>query len=394
MRVAVSLAAVAAAYQLRLRGNATTGEEPGSNIMTPENIKKKWDSMDQFLEIMFVVGCRQKHRTDVAGEAREKMLAKKLTIAEFEKEIQDIQHRNAKELKQACGDITANGQKKCNMGCQHRWGDKMTDRVACNAKCKTAYVSFEKTCLGKVDNLKDTYETINQITKNQNKCFNNYCPEFPEVYTMEQEKAASTVDTRCEARCTDEAVEQNCEKKFTLRVDFTMATVEEKCNSESGIKQCMSEAGTTADTEDATCKSDGAKKCQDDLDACPEKDSDFCKTRKKECDVKAQEQCKKNYKATLAAEKKKCQDKEGADFDKCKTDTLKTMKDEYITKCKAEDGPTCNDNCHKKCKTEKLSECVENAKNSGTPTHDWCSYMWNFLSESSQVDKKTGDPVV
>merc|ERR1712146_515026 len=113
----------------------------------------------------------------------------------------EIHDKNVEELSLACGQIVAVQEKKCRM-LPEIYHDQMEERNARDGKCEKAYDDFETTCKSKAGDLEKIYKLQVQTMAAKQKCYGDWCPEFPTVYTMDGADAQNAeVEKRCKPRC-------------------------------------------------------------------------------------------------------------------------------------------------------------------------------------------------
>lgn len=177
-------------------------------IKTPEEIHEKWTGPDgkgglnDVLEILFVVACRSKHQKDTHGLAVHTMKKEGLNTKQFMEEKAQIQADNIVALKEGCGMVVAEGEKKCRTNCAERWNAVIEKRNECSNLCGESFATFEKRCHAKSEDLESVYEMELKVMENQQRCLKEHCEAFPTTYTMDDEKKQK------------EEVKKRCKKKM------------------------------------------------------------------------------------------------------------------------------------------------------------------------------------
>lgn len=321
------------------------------------DIKDKWDKMGQFLEIMFVIACRQKHKTDVHGLAVHKMKNEGLTLKEFNEVKRDIHDKNLVELKQACGMIVAKGEKNCRLGCAESFNAKLELRQECDQKCVKSYENFQKTCMSKAGDLEVVYKQEVETQENMQKCLIEHCERFPTVYTKEKEDQKAEVEAQCDKYCEEDRVEQRCGMKVRRDEAFWGGAIKDDCWGKTNkVQECY-------EKEKKVEGPDG---------------------------ILTPEQLKEE----LGKAKKKCEAESEKEFKKCVDESFEKRREEELKTCVKEGQPQCKKDCAKTCEVDRMNACLDKADIYGNPTQDYCSSMWKFLHESSDVDPVTGMPIV
>lgn len=367
--------------------------------------EKKWNAMDDFLEIMFTIACRWKHDKDVHGLASHKLKkaaeeGKTATTAEHNAFLKSIHAKNVKELEMACGKVDAVGMKKCRQGCQDRHHDQMEDRDKCDTACEKSYKKFESTCKSKADDLNTIYDMEMTTLAAKQGCLKDHCEKFPTVYTKEKGDAQKKeVDERCEKYCTEDNVKVRCEQKFALESDMMQADIKAKCNEKHGsTSDCLGEKKEDLKAEDEKCTGD-KEKCASQHDECmgageADQVQATCDARKKMCEEQVTEACLKKFKAGLEAATEACGDETAEATEKCEEETMKEKEEEEVKSCVEGGVPKCDKDCHKKCDVEGMNTCLDAlAPGDQDPTNDFCNAFWGFIRDSSQIDPVTGDPI-
>lgn len=267
---------------------------------SPEEIHKKWDKMDDFLETMFVMACNSKHGKDVNGLAAEKLKSGDIVgskaLKSFKTKTQDA---NVDGVFRACGMIVSKGKKKCRESCSTRFGtmssEVMQERADCDKMCVERYASFEKSCRSKADNLKTVYDIKNKMAEAKKQCHESHCAKYPTVWMKEKDDMSAEVDSQCEKACTEDRVKVQCEHKFNLEIDFQMAKIKSDCQAEGKVSECFSKEKESLSGEADTCSSKGKSDCDDSHSKCDtDKNSgDFCNERKKMCLEQVDKNCLK-----------------------------------------------------------------------------------------------------
>lgn len=385
------------------RQNASLAEDPAAEVKDPiAEVKKKWDGMDDVLEILFVIACRSKHQKDVHGAATHKMKQDGLTTEEFNEFMQETQNSNVQDLTQACGQIVATHQKKCRLGCSSRWNENLGERKKCDDACVEVYTKFESRCHEKAEDLGAVYKAELENIQKKQTCLVKHCEEFPATYTMEDaDKQNAHVEEQCEKRCTDERIEKLCKNQFVLKADMISANVGAECFKESTVKTCVDDKVKEASGERDSCKSGKEAKCASQYDEClakgPESETkSFCDQRKKICLEQVTEGCASSYKEALDKGRKTCEasDKEG--YGKCMDENMATAEEESVKACQDKKTKSCPADCKKMCNVEHMNTCLAplSSNPETDPTEFFCSEMWDFLHSSSAVDPVTGNPIV
>jgi len=291
--------------------------------------------------------------------------------------------------------------KSCREGCATRWNAKIKERDACDEKCVSTYTKFEELCLGKAEELKGIYATTAKVVEAKKKCYTEHCPEIPTVYTMTDEaKMKTEVETRCGDLCTADKLKMRCTKKFQLEVDFVMGEVNSKCAEEGTAGKCFDKKKGEVQAEQEKCKKEADATCDDARKAC-EGTADgqareakaFCDKRWKMCDEQATAKCVKQHDEGIEKIKSDCEKEGKADFKKCQDEALKEKEEEAQKECEADKGKTCPADCKDNCKIEKMTGCLANLKQPDA-TKDFCEDFWRLIEEKSDIDPKTGDPMV
>jgi hypothetical protein len=371
----------------------------------PEEIREKWDKMDDFLEVMFTMACSWKHGKDIAGHAAEKLKNGEVEGADgYHSAVKDMQTKNVKGLEKACGLIVASQKKKCRQSCATRWNAKAGERDNCDEKCVTVYTNFEKSCINKADNLEKVYEQKNTKASGQKQCYEGHCKEFPMVW-MKSEEAdmKAEVEEQCKSRCTDENVKAGCQKKWALEVDFIASGIRADCAEKSGVKECFNKKKTGISSDYDACQSKTKGECDKAYTECTKKGEvdktfkdakAFCDDRKKLCQKQADEKCLSENKAALNKAEKACKKEAGKEFSTCESEGLKKKEDAAEKKCIAERGPKCKGDCEGKCQVEKMNKCLLMYKSQDDPSKMFCKDFWNLLHTSSERDPVSGNPIV
>jgi hypothetical protein len=397
---AVLVLAVQPADALR---TLTVRDDP--EIATPKEIKAKWDKMDEFLGIMFQMACKWKHGKDVHGLAAEKFkdgdLANTDEVVEFKKKTQA---ENVVQLKAACGQIVAKGEKHCRQGCADGWGKAMGKRDECDSKCEEAYSKFEKSCNVKADNLAMVYKMNLDKASARKRCYEGHCKELPTVWLKESEAdMKDEVKAQCDKNCDPEQITIKCERKWLLEVDFLRTSARSKCHDEGKVKECFAGKKETESAAMDKCKTDGLKTCDTQHKECETKSgsgenfkeaAQACEERKKMCEKQVSKNCLKDYDTALDAARAKCEEEDADALDKCEASALEAQEGEHMEKCEKETGPKCQKKCKDDCDVADMNGCLANLGDQGDPAADFCADFWRLLHESSEVDPVSGDPIV
>lgn len=195
---------VAALALVREEPVNTTGtnftERYGHERYQNPDITEKYDGWEQVLKILFTVGCRSKHSTDVTGEAKHNWNSTDghMDMDAYIGEMQKIQTRNAADMKQSCGAIPAKGLPACRLNCQDSWGDQMVPREACDGKCETKYAQFEAECYNKVESLKNVYNVEIGKLDSYASCAELHCPDYPVTTNCTDDQIADLDDCKAE----------------------------------------------------------------------------------------------------------------------------------------------------------------------------------------------------
>lgn len=370
---------------------------------TPEDIKKKWSKMDEFLDVMFTMACKWKNGKDVFNEAKEMLRDGKVEgAAGYQDALKEIQAGNVKGLQRSCGLIIAESKKECQMGCAKRWNQAAGKRDACDTKCEKLYANFDRSCKEKAEGLVSVYKQKAQKNAAQKQCYEGYCKEFPMVWMKDSEdKMKAEVDDQCKDRCKDDNVKAGCQRDWALNVDMITAEVASECASKSSVSECFGEKKTEASGHYDSCKTDTKAKCDEGFEDCKTKGKTdktfkdakaFCTDRKKMCLKQADEKCLAENKKELNKAEADCKTSSSEETASCEEDTLKTKESEHEEKCIAESGPKCKGKCKKKCQVGKMQECLNTLKSEDDPGKMFCQDFYDMLHASSEVDPVTGDP--
>lgn len=405
---ALLLAAALGAWPLqparasRLRSKERS--DPGGDTPTPKEIHAKWDQMDEFLEVMFVMACKWKHGKEVHDAAAHAYKDGEIKQGELEKFKKQTQAQNLVELKTACGGIVARGQGKCRQSCADRWGTALKARNECDGKCVESYTNFEKECVGKADALELVYEMRIRAASARKQCHEGYCGEFPSVWLKKKEEMQAEADLRCEDYCTEDKLKMRCENKWTLEVDMVYPNVKSECHSSSTeVQTCFSEKSKTASGEEEVCQSEGKTACGEQETTCKTdgKTSEnaaeaaaFCEERRKMCEKQVLEKCVADHKKLLEAGKKECEEADSDAIKTCIKEEMEKKETDAQTECETEKKESCPKDCGEKCNTEKLVDCLEGLETEGDETEMFCTDFWKLLHDSSQIDPATGNPIV
>lgn len=370
-----------------------------------KKIHEKWDKMDDFLEIMYMLACTAKHGKDVEGKAAEALKEGEISgdeVVDFKKKIQK---ENINELMKACGMIVAKGEKPCRERCQEGYGDNAEERNECDNKCVEAYGKFEASCQAKTNNLGKIYDMKLAAANARKTCHEGHCPAFPTVQMMDDAaKQAEEVTKLCEKRCTDDYIKTQCEHKWTVDYDFKVPAVRSECFGKSKAKDCYAKKEEEVSGEEEKCQDKGKGTCEKQFDECNKKGetdknfkegAEFCDERKKMCESQVTDSCLKEHKAGLDKAEKECEKESEEELKTCEDETLEKMEKEEVEACVKEDGPKCKDHCaDKDCNVEKMNSCLDKLKDDNDGGEMFCQDFWHLLHESSEVDPSTGNPIV
>lgn len=367
-------------------------------------IHEKWDKMDDFLEAMFTISCKWKHGKDVNGLAAEKLQNGELNSASEVRAFKKKTHeKNVGHVTEACGLIVASGKGKCRQGCADRWGEAMDKRSQCDGKCVLAYGNFEKQCTQKAEHLEKVYASKLSAAKARETCYEGFCGEFPSVWLKDADAMTAERNARCEPYCAEALVEQRCQMKWQLQVDFVKNDVTSSCFSQGTVKECFKTEQEAASSAQGQCASDGKATCQSQYETCKtdgkvdtaaRQAKEFCDERLKMCETQVTKRCLDEHKTALEAGRVKCEGSDAESLEKCQSDKLAEKEKETVASCKEERGPKCTDECHAKCNVEKMNGCLKNLESDYDPTEMFCKDFWQLLHESSEVDPVTGNPIV
>jgi len=406
-------AALRASAAQRLSIQATSAQEIRRNE-TVDEIKAKWDNMDEFLEIMFTLACKWQHGKDVQGLTAEKLQAGEI---EAGKEVDEFraqtQAGNVQMLKRACGMIVSEGEAKCRKSCAARWNEAMDKRDSCDEKCVAVYDRFETQCGLKVAHLEEVYAQKLQKISGQQQCFEGHCSKFPTVWMKEDAASMkSELDSRCQTLCEADQVEIRCQRRWQLEADVYEAKAKSECHGEGAVEECFQGKKIAAAQAQGTCSDQGLATCESQYQSCvaaaggssfiqkdhsaqaPAKGLEFCAERKKMCDSQVRQDCLNDMNAELEHAKTECQtdDKEAAKV--CTEDKMQTAATQHVQDCVSKLTPKCTQECHSDCEVDSLVTCMDNLKSDHDATEDFCTDLWKLLHESSEVDPETGDPIV
>lgn len=391
----------ASGFQLRRKG---AGKET-PEIKTPEEIHEKWTGpggkggLNDVLEILFTVACRSKHQKDTHGLAAHIMKEEGLSTEEFTKKKAEIQADNIVQLKQGCGMVVAEGEKKCRTNCAEGWNAVIEKRNECDDLCVESYATFEKRCHTKAEDLQDIYKMEMQILQSQQRCLTQHCETFPTTYTMDDEaKQKEEVEKRCKDRCTDDQIKTRCENKFSLSADMVDAKAASECASEGTTGKCVEDKLKEVGGDKDKCQSEGEGKCDEQNTECEGKGDagkEFCKSRRTMCQEKVTAKCGDEHKKALDKAKDECEKTGDEEYVKCKEDKMKSAEEEGVKKCETDKKKSCPDDCKKKCEVEKMNACVKKftPDPANDPTQFFCEKTWKFLVEGSKIDEMTGNMV-
>merc|ERR1719443_131491 len=199
--------------------------------------------------------------------------------------------------------INAVQMKSCRESCATRWNALIEKRDACDEKCVSTYSKFEELCLGKAEELKGIYASTAKVVAAKKKCYSEWCPDIPTVYTMtDEKKMEAEVETRCGGHCAEDKLKMRCKKKFQLEVDFVMGEVKSKCASEGTAGACFDKKKGEVKSEQEACKTEADSTCEAAKKACEGKADGqareakaFCDKRWKMCDEQATAKCVKQH---------------------------------------------------------------------------------------------------
>jgi len=304
-----------------------------------------------------VVACRSKHQKDVHGLAAHTLKKDELTLDEFNDLKKEIQAKNLVELKQACGMIVAQGEKKCRSGCATSFNAKMELRNECDGKCVQSYKNFEAGCLSKAKDLETVYEAEMKKQMAMQKCFTDHCEHFPTVATLEdEEKQKEEVDKRCEDYCDEEKVSIRCEGKVRFDAGFWGGAIKDTCWGKEDLKGCLDE---------------------------------------KKKDLNPDDMKPEEYKASLTKAKTECEKSADESMKKCEAEEYKKREEDAQKECEETSAPKCDKDCHKLCEVERMNNCIGKLNTEvKDATQDYCTEMWKFIHETSEKDPATGMPIV
>lgn len=336
--------------------SAELGDPEKDHKKKMEGIKKKYDAMGDFLEIMFVLSCRAKHKTDVHGLAAHKLRKDGLTLDEFNTLKKDIQAKNLVELKEACGMIVAQGKKSCRLGCATKFNAALKLRNTCDGKCVESYKNFESGCMSKAKDLQEVYEAEMKKQMAMQKCFTDFCEHFPTVTTMEEDKQKEEVDKRCEDYCDADKISMRCESKVRFDAGFWGGAIKDTCWGKEDLKGCLDE---------------------------------------KKKDVNPDDMKPEEYKKALAKAQGECEKASEESMKKCEAEEYKKREEDAQKECEEKSAPECDKDCHKLCEVDRMNACIGKLNTEvGDATEDYCTEMWKFLHESSGRDPVNGMPIV
>lgn len=320
-----------------------------------EGIKEKWEGMGQVMEIMFVIACRAKHKADVHGLAAHKMRQEDLSLDDFNALKKDIQAKNLEELTEACGTIVNKGLLQCRSGCATHFNAKMELRNECDGKCVEAYKTFESGCLSRQKDLEEIYEAEMKKQMAMQKCFTEFCEQFPTVTTLAEDKQKEEVDKRCEDYCDPDKVSMRCEEKVRFDSGFWGGAIKDDCWAKEDLPGCLD---------------------------------------KKKGDLDADSMKPEEYKKELDKAKAACEKKSQKSFAKCEKKEFKKREEDAQKECEEESAPKCDKDCHKMCEVDRMNACIGKLNTElGDATQDYCEEMWTFIQESSDLDPM-GMPIV
>jgi len=386
----------------QLRGLNDESSKPASR----EEIKEKWDKMDEFLETMFVMACSWKHGKDVDGEAGHALEEGYIEPRELHSFKGKIQAENVVGVKRACGMIKSKGEATCRESCAERLGtmdaNVMKKRMACDRKCISTYAGFETSCLNKADELQEVNKIKQKMAKAKKACYEDHCHDFPTVWLKADKDQAAEVDKQCETGCKEDRIKTKCEKKFALNIDFTMSKLKTACQGESEMDTCIADHKSDADTEESDCQSSGKTECGNDMKTCSSRAKgtdktamEFCEQREKKCLDESSETCLGDQEEAMAKGEKECEDEDDDRQKECVEAKVEEESETFVGDCVKETKPICQEECHDKwCNTGEMNTCLENLGSTAELTGEFCTDFWHLLHESSAVDPETGDPIV
>lgn len=374
-------------------------------IKTPEEIHEKWTGPDgkgglnDVLEILFVVACRSKHQKDTHGLAVHTMKKEGLNTKQFMEEKAQIQADNIVALKEGCGMVVAEGEKKCRTNCAERWNAVIEKRNECSNLCGESFATFEKRCHAKSEDLESVYEMELKVMENQQRCLKEHCEAFPTTYTMDDEKKQKEeVKKRCKKRCSKDQIKTRCQNKFSLNADMVDAKAASECAAEGTTGKCTEEKVKEVGSKKDDCQSEGEGKCDEQKTECEGKGDagkEFCASRRTMCQEKVTAKCSDEHKKALDEAKKKCEKEGDEEYTKCKEEKMKKAEDEAVGKCEKDKAKTCPDDCKKLCEVDKMNACVK--KFTPDPANDpiqfFCKKTWKFLVDGSKIDEMTGNMI-
>jgi len=388
---------------------ADAGRPSSSEGQSLDDIRKgvaeEWDSMDEFLEIMFSLACKWKNGKDVHGAAAEKLKEGSLDAGkDFDNFMKKSQADNVQMLTRACGTIVAKQKGACRESCATRWNKMMEKRDTCDEQCVTAYTKFEASCKSKASNLETVYKMKLQQASAKKQCFEGHCPSYPTVWMMEDvAKMNAEVDARCKGSCTEASVKTHCTQKWQLEIDFAKAATGSQCAEDSASLDCFDGKAGAINAAQTTCASDGKKTCDTQYTECKAKGNtdanfkeagEFCDSRKKMCETQVTARCLNEHEKAMEAAKKECETDDSKAFETCKDEELDKKMSDFVDKCAASRMPKCDEECHQNCAVDKMNTCLDNMKSEDNPNADFCSDFWDLLHDSSQIDPSTGAPIV
>jgi len=369
-----------------------------------KKIHEKWDKMDDFVEIMFTMACKWKHGADVNGLAAHKLKSGKLKDGEVTAFKAKTQARNVQHLKAACGNIVANGKKKCRQGCAGRWGAAMGKRSSCDAKCVKVYDHFESECLIKADNLEKVYAMKLDRSAARKQCHEGHCPNIPTTWMMtKKEDMTGEVEKQCKSQCDEKSIKAQCERAWVVQIDFVTPSIASTCFAKSKAKACYEEKKAPAKEAETKCATDGKDKCATQHETCNKegktdatfKDAkEFCDSRKKMCQEQVTKRCLAEHKKALEDAEAECEEADKEELSACKEKTLKEEQEKQMGECEKSQGPKCNEKCEGDCDVTAMSKCLKNLESENDEAEMFCKDFWQLLHGSSELDPVTGDPIV
>jgi len=373
---------------------------------SPDEIKKKWDKMDDFLETMFVMACSWKHGKDVDGKAGHALEEDDIEPKELHDYKGKLQAENVVGVKRACGMITSKGEASCRESCAKRLGTMdakvMKERMKCDRQCITSYASFESSCLNKADELQEVNKIKQKMAKAKKACYEDHCHDFPTVWLKAKDDQADEVDKQCDVGCKEDRIKAKCEKKFALDIDFTMSKLKTECQGESELDSCIGDHKSDADTDESDCQDSGKSDCDSDFDTCKSRAKgtdktamEFCDQRKKKCLNQLDDTCLEAHEKMMKTGEKECEDEDDDRQKECVQEKVDDEAKTFVDDCVKETEPKCDEECHDEwCNTKEMNTCLDNLGSTSELTGEFCTDFWHLLHESSAVDPETGNPIV